>query len=441
MNRPQSCDTLVALGNVTYHGQTIFAKNSDRPATECQPLVLHEQQCHPADARLDCQFVTLPQAEVTYRHVGSRPYWCWGYEHGFNEHQVVIGNEALPSKFPEASEARLIGMEILRLGLERSRSAAQAVEVITGLVSRYGQGKFVNSAGVRTYDNGYIVADPHEAYVIETAGYEWVVKRVTSTLGISNVYSVETDWDQLSPAAEQVAVAQGWWPTLAGRFNFADAYTATSRNEGSGAMRCGRSCALLNQRTGGITPRTMMAVLSDHADGLTPQEPFQNSIRPGFGICMHPNAQGEGGCTAASLVADLCADGSRLPIYWCSLYSPCLSLFLPIFIEGQLPTRLMQGDAILSADSPWWSFYRINQAVVRDPARWTTVVRQRWQPLQDELLISAYEIAQQARALIDDEAQNAASQLLSRYMNDNAERMMGMATALVNEVEAEKVLA
>jgi dipeptidase len=29
MNRPQSCDTLVALGKVTHHGQTIFAKNSD----------------------------------------------------------------------------------------------------------------------------------------------------------------------------------------------------------------------------------------------------------------------------------------------------------------------------------------------------------------------------------------------------------------------------
>ncbi|MEZ4709109.1 MAG: hypothetical protein R3A44_18020 [Caldilineaceae bacterium] len=47
-----------------------------------------------------CQFVTLPQVEVTYRHVGSPAYWCWGYEHGFNEHQVVIGNEALPSKLP-----------------------------------------------------------------------------------------------------------------------------------------------------------------------------------------------------------------------------------------------------------------------------------------------------------------------------------------------------
>ena len=87
-----------------------------------------------------------------------------GYEHGFNEHQVAIGNEGLGSKLETAKQPKLIGMELIRLGLERSRTAAEAVEVMTGLVERYGQGKFDNDGGVRTYDNGYIVADPHEAY-------------------------------------------------------------------------------------------------------------------------------------------------------------------------------------------------------------------------------------------------------------------------------------
>jgi secernin len=125
--------------------------------------VQHPRRSHPPGTSLACQFVDMPQAETTWRHIGSRPYWCWGYEHGFNEHQVVIGNEALPSNVPTAQEAKLIGMELLRLGLERGCSAAEAVEVITGLVSRYGQGKFANEARVRTYDNGYIVADPLEA--------------------------------------------------------------------------------------------------------------------------------------------------------------------------------------------------------------------------------------------------------------------------------------
>lgn len=443
--QPQSCDTLVALGNSTVSGQTIFAKNSDRPADECQPLVLRERQQHAPGSLTHCQFVTIPQVATTYRHVGSRPYWCWGYEHGFNEHQVAIGNEALHSKLPEAQEAKLVGMEILRLGLERSRTAAEAVAIITGLISQYGQGKFANNAGVRTYDNGYIVADPQEAYVIETAGHEWVVKQVSTALGISNVYSVETDWQRISPNAESQALAQGWWSpgqtNGAGRFNFADAYTVSSRSEGSGAMRRARSCAVLSLRTGAIDAHTMMAILSDHSDGQSPQEDWQTAVRSGTGICRHPEANGEGGCTAASLVAELCADGSRLPIYWCSLYSPCLSLFLPIFIEGELPTVLTLGDAAPSDGSPWWLFHKLNHLVLKSGLAAAEQVRARWQPMQDELFAGAHELAHQAKDLIDDGHAAEATARLTQSMAFNAARMIATVKELHAELAEPSVLA
>lgn len=83
---PRSCDTIVALGSATANGQTLFAKNSDRPEHEAQPLVLHDRTSHDAEALTRCQFVELPEAGTTWRHIGSRPYWCWGYEHGFTEH-------------------------------------------------------------------------------------------------------------------------------------------------------------------------------------------------------------------------------------------------------------------------------------------------------------------------------------------------------------------
>lgn len=439
--QPQSCDTMVALGNSTVGGQTIFAKNSDRPGDECQPLVLRERQQHAPGALTHCQFVTIPQVATTYRHVGSRPYWCWGYEHGFNEHQVAIGNEALHSKLPEATEAKLVGMEILRLGLERSRSAAEAVEIMTGLISQYGQGKFANSAGVRTYDNSYLVADPREAYVIETAGHDWVVQPVTTALGISNVYAVETDWQRISPNAEQYAVDQGWWQANQGRFNFADAYTAASRSEGSGAMRRARSCAVLSLRTGIIDARTMMAILSDHSDGQSPQEDWQTRVRSSTGICRHPEANGEGGCTAASLVAELCADNARLPIYWCSLYSPCLSLFLPIFIEGQLPPVLTLGDATPSDDSPWWLFHKLNQLVLTGAPDAADRVRARWQPFQEALFASAHATAHQAKQLLDDGQTAEATTRLTTYMAANAIQMIDTVRTLHAELAEEKVLA
>ena len=397
---PQSCDTAVALGGVTVDSQTLFAKNSDRPPDECQPLELHERRSHESAAVTRCQLLSIPEVERTHRHIGSRPYWCWGYEHGFNEYQVTIGNEGLSSKFPEWQTPKLIGMDLVRLGLERGSSAAESVEVMTSLISEYGQGKLANSGGKNTYDNGYIVADPHEAYVIETAGHQWAVRRVSTSTGISNVYSVEADWDTISSEAERLAVEEGWWKE-AGRFNFAEAYSRGKRTAGSAVGRRRRSCRLLEKHSGEVDAKLMMALLRDHSDGQDPTEPFQTDIRLGTGICVHYPEDGSRGNTAAGLVADLCQDGSRLPVYWCSFYVPCLGLFLPSFLEGELPNILAIGDEHPSDESPWWLFYQLSQAALADlPAR-TDPIRARWAEIQEELFDSAYEMAEQGRRLLD----------------------------------------
>jgi dipeptidase len=122
---------------------------------------------------------------------------------------VVIGKEALSSRLPVATTPKLLGMDLVRLGLERAMTAAEAVYVVTSLVTKHGQGRFENDAGVRTYDNGFLVADPKEAYVVETAGHDWAVKRVRGGLGISNVHSLGTDWAAVSRTAEGRAIERG----------------------------------------------------------------------------------------------------------------------------------------------------------------------------------------------------------------------------------------
>ena len=156
------CDTLIAPPGDTASGNTIFAKNSDRPPTETQPLVKHDRKTHSPNTINTLEFISVPETEVSYKHVGSRPYWCWGYEHGFNEHQVVIGNEALQSKL-RPDKPTLTGMDLVRLGLERGSNAREALDAITSAVERFGQGKFEHPDGHSTYDNGFIVADPNEA--------------------------------------------------------------------------------------------------------------------------------------------------------------------------------------------------------------------------------------------------------------------------------------
>jgi secernin len=433
---PTGCDTFVALGAATASSQTIFAKNSDRPPEEPQPLELHERATYPAGAVLETHFVDMPQAAVTYRHVGSRPLWCWGYEIGFNEHQVVIGNEAVQSKLRPPGPT-LIGMDLVRLGLERGATAAEAVDVMTGIVSEYGQGNFQHPDGHLTYDNSFIVADPKDAYVVETAGSEWAVRRVKTQTGISNVLSIATDWDSISPGAELAARGLGW--DGAGRLSFADAFTEADRFSGSGFMRRTRSCAVLERGEGDVDAASMMALLSDHADGDANNNGFVTDIDPGHGICMH--AKGDAGLsnTAASLIAELCDDGSRLPIYWTGMYSPCLGIFLPTFIEGELPRALSYGEAEQSDYSVWWLFRRLARAVLDAPERRVADVRSEWAPLQAALVKTAYSTAQEGRRLLDKGRPEEAHKMLTEYMIENLYSVVLVAATLLESYAGGRV--
>ena len=431
---PSGCDTFVALGPATRDGYAIFAKNSDRPADESQPLDLHERAEHPPGATLKTPFVDMPQARLTYRHIGSRPYWCWGYEHGFNEHQVVIGNEALQSRL-RPSGPTLVGMDLVRLGLERGATAAEAVEVITTAVAEHGQGEFDHPDGHRTYDNGFIVADPREAYVIETAGYEWAVRSVVAHAAISNVYSITGDWDQVSPGAAGIAAEIGW---KGERLSFAEAFTEVDHLSGSGYLRRARSCGVLDRHEGRIDAEVMMALLSDHADGDSEPGGFVTDIDPGRGICMHPVVgDGVSGNTAASLVADLCDDGSRLPIYWTSMYSPCLGVFLPTFLQGDLPPALSLGGAEPSLASVWWTFHRLAQAVLKAPGRRAAEVRARWAGLQSELVETAYPVAAKAGRLLCGRRGREAELMLTDYMAANLSTAVQMAETLLESYSGE----
>ena len=123
MNELLSCDTMVALGNSTKSGNVIFAKNSDRPLGESQPLCLFEAKDYPDQELLSCTYISIPQVSRTYKVLGSKPYWIWGFEHGMNEWGVAIGNEAVWPREEEERENGLLGMDLVRLGLERSKTA------------------------------------------------------------------------------------------------------------------------------------------------------------------------------------------------------------------------------------------------------------------------------------------------------------------------------
>jgi secernin len=436
-SRIESCDTMVALGSATIGGNTIFAKNSDRPQEEAQPLVMVPAVDYAAngasqnDSHAGAQFVDVPEVASTYRHVGSKPYWCAGYEHGFNEHQVVIGNESLPSRLPEVDEPGLVGMEVLRLALERSRSAQEAVDVITGLVTEFGQGKFANDAGVRTYDNIFLVADPTSAYVVECVGHDWAVKQAEGFTSISNVGQIGRDADSVSPGAKSLATRLGLFEMGFGdSFDFAKSFADVGHSASGIARQC-RSEAMLGAGAGQLNVRSLAGVLTDHSDGQDPNEPHVTDVSGGTSICVHRTEGKTGGTSAASLVADLCATDERLPVYWCGMYSPCMTVFMPMFIEGDLPSSLSIAGEVPGDDSPWWDFYRLTHHGLQAGAEARAEIRSELRILQDELFESAYEMAEKGRDLVGNGANGAASEMLTTYMAENAARVISKAKSLV----------
>ncbi len=179
------CDCLVALGAATADGNTLFAKNSDRPLSETQLLEWFEPR---RESRTTTTYLEIaPHPGETVRFLGSRPAWLWGVEHGVNEAGVAAGNATIFTTLdPRGVPAGLTGMDLVRLALERASSAGAAVAVITDLLERHGQGGSGHEHGDHPYWSSFLVADPTSAFVIETSGQGFAIEPVERVRATSN---------------------------------------------------------------------------------------------------------------------------------------------------------------------------------------------------------------------------------------------------------------
>ena len=177
------CDTLVALASAAANGVTLFAKNSDRPPQESQVI---EWSMARIEAFTHATHISIEGwAAATIRSVICRPSWCWGAEQGVNEAGVAIGNEAIYTTLDPRS-----GMDLVRLGLERAATARDAVQVMTTLLERYGQGGTGHDVALigkdRPYWSSFLIADPIDAWILETSGNQWQAEQVADVAAISN---------------------------------------------------------------------------------------------------------------------------------------------------------------------------------------------------------------------------------------------------------------
>ena len=204
------CDTIVALGNSTQGGSVLFAKNSDRDPNEAHEIVTIPAAKHSAGEKVKCTYVEIPQVSETYRVLLSKPFWIWGAEMGSNEYGVTIGNEAIFSREPYQKQPGLIGMDFLRLALERSKTAEVAMNTIIELLEKYGQSGNCGYAHPFYYHNSYLICDIQEAWVLETVGKEWAAEKVRDVRSISNGLTIGKYWDKASKGLVNHAIEKGW---------------------------------------------------------------------------------------------------------------------------------------------------------------------------------------------------------------------------------------
>ncbi|HQZ35138.1 MAG TPA: hypothetical protein PK020_11975 [Ilumatobacteraceae bacterium] len=282
---------------------TLFAKNSDRPPAERQIVEW-------SVPRRDVGIVRTTHVDVhahtadTLGCVLSRPVWGWGAEHGVNEAGVVIGNTTVYTTLdPRGAPDGLTGMDLVRLALERGRDAAEAVDVVTSLLERYGQGGSGHDPalvpGGRSYWNSFLVASADAAFVIDTSGSQWEVEEVVEARAISNRTTIPAfDATHRHPRQPVDRLVDPRWHA---------------------------SQRVLAQRP--VTVAALQAHLRSH----------DSCAEPGWSVCMHVDGVE---ATTASMIVELRSDAA--PQVWALTGHPCDCEYLSFCFDDAATIDLSQ---------------------------------------------------------------------------------------------------
>ena len=161
----------------------------------------------------------IPEAPLTFARVGN-----------INEHQVAIGESTFTGRKELSKPAGILDYgSLMYIALERSRTAREAVTVITGLVAEHGYASTGESISI---------SDPNEAWLLEIIGKGegkkgavWVARRVPDghITAHANAARIRTfplkDRDTLyAPDVISFAREQGWFKGADADFSFAATY-------------------------------------------------------------------------------------------------------------------------------------------------------------------------------------------------------------------------
>jgi secernin len=342
---------------------TWFAQNSDREPSEPQPVVRLPAAADDAPT-LRATYVELPQVPQRHAVILSKPVWCWGGEMGINAAGVVIGCTAVRTRRASGAPA-LLGVDLVRLGLERGGSAGEALEVLIRLLEQHGQG---GPAGFRNKklfaDASFLVADKLDAWQLETAGRDWVARRVGGHCAVANALTIGTERNLRS-----AAVAAGT--------DFARAFNTRLQPFLSRARE--RRELALHHLARALTPSLARMAFHLRAHKDDNEDPAAGGNAD---TCMHAAGFIRRHQTTGSMIARVSAAGASALFTGTS--APCLSIFRPVAFEGEfsvLTPADKQVEALL-----WRRHELLHRRALADP-----VLRLRLRATRDEIEAKVFE--------------------------------------------------
>ncbi|HBP25982.1 MAG TPA: hypothetical protein DD618_03420, partial [Acholeplasmatales bacterium] len=254
-----------------------------------------------------CTYITVAQVPKTRAVLLVKPSWMWGAEMGINDGGVVIGNEAVFTKSSGKKENRLIGMDMLRLALERAGDAKEALDILVSLLETYGQGGNCGFDKPFYYDNSFLIGDAKTAFILETAGKTWTMKPIEDYGNISNRLTLHSNNLDGSALIKDFAKRQT-----------EPIFTFFSRSKHR------QNCVFSNLNNEGTSISSIMDLLRSH----DPKDALKLYEKGSIGsVCMHQSLIGDH--TTGSMIVEQRKNHATIWLTGCG--TPCLSVYKSTF--------------------------------------------------------------------------------------------------------------
>ena len=234
LQQSRACTNLIVSKGSSKDGSVMITYAADSH-TRYGALFFYPGGSHPQGSMLDIYHYEsgkllgrIPEAAETFTVIGF-----------MNDHQVAIGEDTWGGRDSLLSQpgAILDYGSLMKIGLQRSKTAREMIQVMTNLVSVY---------GYATTGESFAISDSREAWILELIGkgkYEkgavWIARRVPDGFvsGHANQarithfpFQEKNDWNNVkqdcyhSPDVISFARARGFYKGTDEAFSFSDVY-------------------------------------------------------------------------------------------------------------------------------------------------------------------------------------------------------------------------